>query len=161
MLCFINAFIGKMKLEKIGLLMLVLLMSLVSIGCDSNDDEDPFDAILGIWQQVESDPDVDVFVNVSRDQLVVAASSSIISTVACSTLEIVDYDPDTGVMNVIDSDGDPGVANVRVSGDNVIVDGDTYERGDSFPTCTVNVSIHSLNDTLELDLLSGVVNDLQ
>ena len=159
--CLTHAITEKMKLEKIGLLLVVLMMSLVSIGCDSNDEEDEFEGILGIWQQVENDPDTDVFVNVTREQIVVAASSSLISTVACSTLDIVDYNPDTGVMNVTDSDGDPGVANVRVSGDGVIVDGDTYMRGNSFPTCTVNLSTHELNDKLELDILPGIVSELQ
>lgn len=149
-----------MKLVKIGLLMLVVSMSLTGLGCDSNDEEDPFEAILGNWMQVESDPDVDVFVNVTREQLVIAATSTIITTVACSTLDIVDYDPETGVMNVTDSDGDPEATTVRVSGDNTIVDGDTYVRSDSFPTCTVNLSIDSLNDTFERNILPGIGSNL-
>ena len=110
-----------MKLEKFGLMLLVLMMSFVSIGCDSNDDEDEFDGILGDWMQVESDPDIDVFVKVTRDEITIAASSTILSTVACSRLQINDYNPDTGVMNVTDSDGDPGTASVRASGDGVVV----------------------------------------
>lgn len=128
-----------MKLEKIGLLMLVLIMSLVSIGCDSNEEEDAFEAIVGDWMQVESDPDIDVFARVTREEVVIAASSTLLGTVACATLQINDYNPDTGVMNVTDSDGDPGTVSVRTSGEGVIVDGDTYVRSNSFPTCTVNL----------------------
>lgn len=150
-----------MKLEKIGLLILVLTMSLVTIGCDSNDEEDEFEAILGDWMQVESDPDIDVFARVTRDELIIAASSSILSTVACSTLEIDDYNADTGLMNVTDSDGDAGTASVRANGDDVIVDGDTYVRSNSFPICTVNLSIHSFNDTLERNIIPEVTGDLR
>ena len=150
-----------MKLEKFSLLLLAFVFSIVSIGCDSNDDEDPLEAFLGDWMQVESDPDTDVFVRVTQDELTVAASSTLISTVACSILQIDDYNPDTGVLSVTDSDGDPGTASIRASGDNVIVDGDTYMRSNSFPTCTVVLSIQPFRDTLERSLIPGVDIDEQ
>ena len=111
--------------------------------------------------QVESDPDIDVFIRVMREQLIVAASSASLGTVPCSTLDIDDYNADTGVMNVTDSDGDAGTASVRVSGDGVIIDGDTYVRSNSFPTCTINLSILSFNDTLTRNMISGIGNEQQ
>ena len=129
---------------------LILLLALNLVGCDSNSEEEPspLQAILGFWKQVENDPDVDLFVRINEETVVVAATSTLIDTVACSALQVNAYNPETGVMDVTESDGTMSTSSVMLNGSNLIVDGDTYERTDSFPTCTVSLQVGSLEEAL-------------
>lgn len=138
-----------MKTNKFHFLIIALFISLVSFGCDSNEDDDALGDILGDWQQVESDPEVDLFLRITRDEVIVAGSSTIIATVACTTLGIDDYDADSGVMDVTEGDGTASTSSVRLTGDMLIVDSDTYNRSSSFPTCTVNLSNVEFEDALD------------
>lgn len=49
---------------------LLLLSTLAVVGCDSNDDEDDYSAILGRWEARGDVNDSDVYLNISDDEIV-------------------------------------------------------------------------------------------
>ena len=129
-----------MKLSKNIALLLVLLVSVVSVGCDSNDDDGDLGGILGDWQQVENDPDIDAFVRISTSEVVVAATSSDQPGIGvCSVFEVGEYDSNLERISIVDSEGTEEASSIRRDGDRLIIDGDTYERTGDFPTCTITI----------------------
>ena len=129
-----------MKVNKNIALLLILLVSIVSVGCDSGGDDDDIGGILGDWQQVENDPDIDAFVRISNSEIVVAATSPSIPGIAvCSVFEISDYDSSTDRISIVDSEGVEDSSSISRDGDRLIVDGDAYERTGDFPTCTTTI----------------------
>ena len=117
-----------------------LMISFVGIGCDSNDDDGNDIDVLGDWQQVENDPDADLFIRLTQNEITIAATSPVLGNVAvCTLLEVDNIDVENGRITGTDEVGDPYVSMVTRSGDTLIVDGDTYERTDDFPTCTTFV----------------------
>ena len=120
-------------------LFFALALSVVSIGCDSNDDEDPID-FLGDWQQVEDDPEADVFVRITRSEVIVAAIATALPNLAvCTVIEVDDINAENGRITGTDSDGEPIVSTVSLSGNTLTIDGDTFQRTTNFPTCTTTI----------------------
>ena len=130
-----------MKLSKNIALLLVLLVSVVSMGCDSNDnDGGDLGDIIGDWQQVENDPEIDAFVRISTSEVVVAATSSDLPGIAvCSVFDVGGYDSNLERISIVDSDGVEEASSIRRDGDRLIIDGDAYERTGDFPACTATI----------------------
>lgn len=131
-----------MKLNKNLILTFIfaLVISVVGVGCDSNDSDGDDIDFLGDWQQVENDPDTDFFVRLTQNEIIIAATSPILGDLAvCTVLSVDDIDAENGRISGTDDDGDPYVSSVIRNGDQLVVDGDTYERTNDFPTCTTTI----------------------
>ena len=122
-------------------ILLALSVSLVSVGCDSNDDDgDDFGDLIGDWQQVESDPDADLFLRIEQDRITVAATSPLLPDLGfCTSVDVNDFDIDNGTIRGTDTDGDAILSTFSVDGNELTLDGDTYVRTNDFPTCSTNV----------------------
>lgn len=120
-------------------LFFALALSVVSIGCDSNDEEDPID-FLGDWQQVEEDPEADAFVRITESQVIVAAVATALPDLAvCIVIDVDDINVENGRITGTDNDGDPISSSVSLSGNTLTIDGDTYQRTTNFPSCTTTI----------------------
>jgi len=122
------------------ILFFALGLSVVSIGCDSNDDDDDPIDFLGDWQQVEEDPDTDSFVRITESQVIVAAINTGLPDIAvCLVIEVDDINVENGRITGTDGDGDPISSSVSLNGNTLTIDGDMYQRTTNFPTCTTTI----------------------
>ena len=140
-LIFAHKYMTIMKFKKNLILAFTfaLLISFVGAGCDSNDSDSDID-FLGDWQQVENDPDADLFIRLTEREVIIAGTSPVLGDLAvCTVLAVDDIDAENGRITGADSDGDPFISTVTRNGDQLVVDGDTYERTNDFPTCATTI----------------------
>lgn len=118
----------------------VFAISLVSVGCDSNDDDGgDLDSFLGDWQQVEDDPEADLFLRVEQNAVTVAGVSTELPGFAiCTVLTVDEFDINNGVITG-EEDGEAFQSTISLNGNQLVVDGDTYSRTSDFPTCTATL----------------------
>jgi hypothetical protein len=103
------------------------------VGCDS-EEEDALGGITGDWERLEEGQGIEYYLRITENRLALSLESSFGDV--CSSVEIVEYNADTGVLTIEDPD-DPGETNevtVRRDGDDLLFDGDRFEQSDAFPS---------------------------
>ena len=121
--------------------LLILIVSLVGVGCDSDsNDAGDLGDFLGDWQQVEDDPEADLFIRVEENQLTVAGTSPEIPGFAiCTVVTVGEFDIEDGRVTGVDGDGEAYQSSISRNGDELTIDGDTFIRTNDFPTCNATL----------------------
>ena len=120
-------------MPKLNLLLLFLALGAVAfVGCDSADEGDDYDAILGRWEALGDPSEPDVYLNISDDEIVAHYFDDEEGTdAACytrETFDVVDRDGDEWTLRY--EDGETEVVLLRRDGDELVTESPEIEDGD-------------------------------